>query len=165
MLGVVDPCRVSVGECIASATVKWSGQPGNCENIQYYTKCKFSQAKGWQRNNMATWERGLAAAREYCMQDAENYGAAGAQTALMWGWQYCFMFFEGESCPKLAKEASGFYSEAKFSAEGDEALDHGSDEANYNYCMIGPEDKQKSSRRRRSSPRRRRSRSRSRRRR
>jgi len=158
-LKVVDPCRMtdamSIKECIAAVKSKWSAQPGECLNSQFYTKCKFAQSLGWHKE-MATGSRGLAAARDFCMKDAIEYGAAGAQSALLWNWQYCFMFFEGDSCPDSAKSTEkGFYAEDKRSGSSEtENLKFGEDESNYNYCQIGPDDQKKATRRRRSARRR-----------
>jgi len=162
LYGVLDPCRVSAENCVKSNTDKWKAQQGGCHNRGHYTHCKFGQSLQWRRHEMATYSSGVAAAREFCLHDAEAFGAFGAQTAMLWGWQYCFMFFPpGKSCPSIVKQKSGFYEEWVPSSFGEETLEFGGDEANYNYCMIGPKDedkkkKKKATRRRRQPTRRRR---------
>jgi len=166
LYGVMDPCRVSAENCVKSMTDKWKAQPGKCHNSGHYTHCKFGQSLQWRRHEMATYSSGVAAAREFCLRDAETFGASGAQTALLWGWQYCFMFFPpGKSCPAALKEYSGFYQEwVPSNFDKDKALEFGGDEANYNYCMIGPKDEDKKEKNKKDDRRRRRAKSRRRRR-
>lgn len=162
LYGVLDPCRVSAANCVRSVTDKWKAQPGGCHNRGHYTHCKFGQSLQWRRHEMGTYSSGVAAAREFCLHDAETFGASGAQTALLWGWQYCFMFFPpGKSCPSSVKQYSGFYQEwVPSSFDEDQTLEFGGDEKNYNYCMIGPKDEDKKKKKKKKDSRRRSSKSR-----
>jgi len=76
------------------------------------------------------------------------------------------MFFPpGKSCPAALKEYSGFYQEwVPSNFDKDKALEFGGDEANYNYCMIGPKDEDKKEKNKKDDRRRRRAKSRRRRR-
>lgn len=130
--GVTDDCRVS-GSGSSGST--WSAQTGACNGAGGYTHCKFAQSKGWRKNEMATYSSGVSKARSFCRQDAAAWGAVGAQSALLWGWQYCFMFFpKGTSCASKVSGKSGYYQEWK--GTRNEALKMGGSTANHNYCMI-----------------------------
>lgn len=132
--GVLEDCRVSDGG--SSGGGSWSAQTGACNGAGGYTHCKFGQSGGWHRHEMATFSGGVSKARQYCLQDAKNWGAVGAQTALLWGWQFCFMFFpKGTSCSSVGVTGkSGYYQEWKGNRA--ETLRFGGSSASHNYCMI-----------------------------
>lgn len=135
-LAVLDECRVDDGSCSSSVPFSdvWSAQGGACTGSGGYTHCKFAQSHGWRRHEMATYSSGVTKAREFCLADAKAWGAVGASTALLWGWQYCFMFFTpGQPCPSSVTSQSGYYQE--WQGRSGETLGFGGSTANYGYCM------------------------------